>query len=114
MNEDKVKNIISLSSKERASYFVRKVADFEEVWGLYSKAGWVTCATASGALGFPVWPESGFAALCAYGEWEETRPKKILLPEFLCKWLPGLSRTYLKIIVRKEMSAYNTVHAKTE
>ena len=34
MNNSRIKNIVNLSAAERYGYFIRKVSDFEEVWGL--------------------------------------------------------------------------------
>lgn len=37
MNNSRIKNIVNLSAAERYGYFIRKVSDFEEVWGLKDK-----------------------------------------------------------------------------
>lgn len=37
MNNSRIKNIVNLSAAERYGYFIRKVSDFEEVWGLRIK-----------------------------------------------------------------------------
>lgn len=34
MRNSKIDNVINLTASERYDYFIRKVADFEEVWGL--------------------------------------------------------------------------------
>ena len=39
MNNSRIKNIVNLSAAERYGYFIRKVSDFEEVWGLKDKEG---------------------------------------------------------------------------
>ena len=40
MKNNRINNITNLSSPERYDYFIRKVSDFEEVWGLKDKEGW--------------------------------------------------------------------------
>lgn len=37
MKNNRINNITNLSSPERYDYFIRKVSDFEEVWGLRIK-----------------------------------------------------------------------------
>lgn len=75
---------------ERYTYFVRKVADFQAVWGL-NKNGWATVEN-KGARGVPLWPEREFAEACTTDEWADYVPKEIALEDFLKKWLPGLER----------------------
>lgn len=87
-NSKKLQNVQSLSDEARRDYFVRKVADFEVVWGLSDK-GWAT-AEAEGVVAVPFWPEEEFAALCAVDEWSGFSAKPIPLGDFLSKWLLGM------------------------
>lgn len=87
-NLSKVKNILQLNSEQRFNYFVRKVTDFEIVWGLY-KDGWATVSTESGE-GIPFWPEADFANLCATDVWCNYCAREINLTDFITKWLPGM------------------------
>lgn len=84
----KIQNVQSLSDEARCDYFVRKVADFEVIWGLSDK-GWAT-AQAGECVAIPLWPEKEFAKLCAIDEWNGFVPKPLPLGDFLAKWLPGL------------------------
>ena len=63
MNNSRIKNIVNLSAAERYGYFIRKVSDFEEVWGLKDKEGWALMGNNEQVL-FPVWSEKEFAELC--------------------------------------------------
>ena len=80
---------MGLSSAERHGYFVRKVADTQEVWGLHHD-GWAT-AQAGGKVAIPFWPEAAFAQACASGDWAGFQPRAIALDDFLTKWLPGMA-----------------------
>lgn len=87
--------VMAMPAEERFAYFVRKVADFEQVWGLHAE-GWATAADAGGAIALAVWPEPDFAAACAVGPWERHVPRAVPLADFLTVWLPrmvGDSRT---------------------
>ena len=89
MHPEKFKQVAGLPSAERHAYFVRKVADTQEVWGLHH-AGWAT-AQAGGKVAIPFWPEAAFAQACASGDWEHCQPRAIALDDFLNKWLPGMA-----------------------
>ncbi len=89
MHPEKFKQVAGLPCAERHAYFVRKVADTQEVWGLY-QAGWAT-AHAGGKVAIPFWPEAAFAQACASGDWAGYQPRPIALGDFLHKWLPGMT-----------------------
>lgn len=84
----KIENVSKLTAKDRYSYFIRKVADFQTVWGLYND-GWATMES-QGRKGIPFWPEPDFAKLCGTGNWVGYAPREIPLDDFLDKWVPGM------------------------
>ncbi|MGS1076170.1 DUF2750 domain-containing protein [Burkholderia glumae] len=63
----KIENVLGLGKQERCDYFVRKVADFEVVWGLRD-SGWAS-GEVGGRIAVPFWPEADFASRCTVGEW---------------------------------------------
>lgn len=81
--------VLSLSGVERFEYFVKKVVDEESAWGLYAD-GWALAGDAEGKIIFPLWPESGFAEMCATGDWAAHRPEMIDLEDLLNELLPRL------------------------
>lgn len=89
MHPEKFKQVMDLPSAERHGYFVRKVADTQEVWGLHHE-GWAT-AQADGKVAMPFWPEAAYAQACASGDWAGFQPRAIALGDFLSKWLPGMA-----------------------
>jgi len=86
----KIENILKMSESERYDYFVRKVADFEEVWGL-SDNGWALLGDNSRNQILPLWPEKEFAQLCAVDKWKDYKPEVIELDNFIEKWIPGMT-----------------------
>ncbi len=85
---DKIQSVINLPALDRYMYFIRKVADFEEVWGLYDD-GWALLGDDKNKI-LAFWPESEFAKICANGIWGNYQPKKITLGDFTEKWLGGM------------------------
>ncbi|MFJ4347439.1 DUF2750 domain-containing protein [Pseudomonas sp. NPDC089401] len=88
VHSKKIQNVCALGPEARFDYFIRKVVDFEEVWGLYDE-GWAT-SELQGSVVIPFWPEEAFAAQCATGEWGGFTPRSIPMQGFLEQWLPGL------------------------
>lgn len=87
----KLRSILEKSGEERFEYFIRKVTDFSEVWGLFDN-GWATSSDKSGGTAIPFWPEKDFARLCASETWKNYAPRKIGIEDFLDKWLPGMEK----------------------
>jgi hypothetical protein len=75
----------------RYDYFVKRVADWEEVWSLRNAGGWVAAATDTGQEVLPFWPFAAFAQRSATGPWADTAPAPIALEAFLARWLPGMA-----------------------
>lgn len=92
----KIQNIINLSKEERYNYFIRKVADFEQVWGLYND-GWALLGDDLNNQVFPFWPEKEFAELCANDQWSGYEPKSIDLDNFMEKWIPGMEKDKIEV-----------------
>lgn len=98
MHLKKIENILSQTAKERYEYFIRKVSDFEQVWGLYND-GWATAGNNEGQKGISFWPEAEFAELCATDKWSNYEVKEIKLDVYLRKWLVGMHKDGIDAII---------------
>lgn len=98
MNEKKVASITAMGGPDRYDYFVRKVADFELLYGLFDD-GWAMMESDDETRCFPFWPESEFAELLATERWKNYRPKEIELATFLGRWIPGMTKDGLSVAV---------------
>jgi len=87
-----------LDGSKRYTYFIKKVADWEEAWGLYDD-GWLMSGDDEGNRAFPVWPAAEYASACAVQEWENAKPKSISLDELMEEVLPSLSEEGLFVSV---------------
>lgn len=96
MHPDKVKNVLNMSGQDRYNYFVRKVADFQVVWGLFAD-GWATAEDDNGHKVIVFWPEEEFANQCAVDGWANCKPRSIGLDYFLKKWIPGMSNDGVRV-----------------
>ena len=98
MHPKKMASVMRMNGADRFSYFVRKVADFELLWGLFDD-GWAIAADADDAQVLPLWPEKEFAAACAENEWSSFRPVEISLGDLLDSWVDGLTKDGLGVAV---------------
>ena len=99
INDKEVDNVLSLDGQERYKHFVKRVADWEEVWGLRNNDGWVTSENNEGEESIPFWPHPEYAHRCATGQWEGNQPTPIDLESFIEEWLPGLEGDAMLVAV---------------
>ncbi len=92
-------NIIKMSGSDRYDYFVRKVADWEEIWGLKSPSGWCLFGSSDENQTLPIWPHPRFAELHVSGSFSDSKPELIELDSFISKWLPGMTKDGLLVAV---------------
>ncbi|ALC91335.1 hypothetical protein AM500_17170 [Bacillus sp. FJAT-18017] len=98
MHKKEIETVFSLPAQKRYEYFIKKVADYEELWGLYD-GRWAISEDDKGNKLIPFWPKREFAELSSIKEWSHYQPKKIDLEYFLSKWIPGMKRDGLKVSV---------------
>jgi hypothetical protein len=89
MNQKEFASVIKQPPSVRYSYFIKKVADYEEVWSLYDH-GWATARDDEGNMLIPFFPKKEYAEYCAVSEWKNFKAEPIDLYEFIDKWLVGM------------------------
>lgn len=87
LNDKEIAAVSALPREERLSYFIKRVASFEQTWGI-EDAGWVLALTKEETEVFQVWPFAEYAAPCCTGEWAGCVPKAIDLDDFMESYLP--------------------------
>jgi hypothetical protein len=92
MHDKEFESVLSLSGSERYAYFVKKAADWEEIWSLKTEDGWVLAGDDQGNELVPIWPHQRFAIACATGNWRGSEPAPIELSVYLERWIPGMLR----------------------
>lgn len=95
MNQEEFEAVVKLPANKRYEYFIKKVADYEIVWGLYED-GWAISVDDEGNKLLPFWPNKEFAEHCAINEWASYSSEEIDLYEFINEFLPRLEEDGLK------------------
>lgn len=84
-----MESVLALPGIERFDHFIKVIADWQEVWGLYQD-GWALAAADNGTTVFPLWPAKEYAQVCAANEWTGYEPRSISLGDFTEVLLPKL------------------------
>ncbi len=88
-SQDRMQAVLRLPAARRYAYFLQRVAESGEVWGLDGE-GWALALDDAGRDVLPLWPAPEFAALCATRLWAGFQPRAIKLQELLENVLPQL------------------------
>lgn len=81
-----------LTSEERYTHFIKRIAEHELVWTLGNDDGFVTFSDDDGIKHYAFWPHERYAQEFAVGEWGDCVANKIGVYDWLEKWLCGMSR----------------------
>jgi hypothetical protein len=99
INQREVDAVFALPGPDRYEHFIKRVADWKEVWGLASEGGWVMMGDSDGHNCIPFWPHPKYAEGLAADDWGDSEPKPISLHDLLAKWLPGMASDGLHVAV---------------
>lgn len=86
----------SYDEKDRLHFFLTRVVESEEVWGLNNDHGWIL-KEHNGQTILPVWPYESFAADCAVDEWQGYTPGAVSLEHFIDRLLPLIREQNIKL-----------------
>jgi hypothetical protein len=88
-SQERMQAVLRLPAARRYTYFLQRVAESGEVWGLDGE-GWALALDDAGRDVLPLWPTPEFAAMCATRLWSGFQPRAIKLQELLENVLPQL------------------------
>jgi hypothetical protein len=87
--QERMQAVLRLPAARRYSYFLQRVVESGEVWGLDGE-GWALALDDSGRDVLPLWPAPEFAAICARRLWSGFEPRAIKLQVLIENVLPQL------------------------
>lgn len=96
MHSSKMDNILNLSAEDRYGYFIRKVADFEEVWLIKDQDGYAIFGDQENKTTIGVFPEKEFAVLFLTDTWSNCVLESKDLNVFM-EWLDKLENDKIQI-----------------
>ncbi len=81
IRKEEVDNVSKLSPKDRYKYFIKKVADFEELWLLKNDNDDIALSEDKSHVLVPFWTAPEFLQSCQNGIWREYIAAKVTLDE---------------------------------
>jgi len=86
--EKEIDAMLSADVKHRYEYFIHRVCDTQEIWGLYNN-GWA-CLGDGEKKFIPFFPHSAYAEHFRKNGWDTYQPKCIDIEEFIAHWIPKM------------------------
>ncbi|MCW8880418.1 MAG: DUF2750 domain-containing protein [Kangiellaceae bacterium] len=108
LNPEQFESVLALSSADRYSHFVGKVADWQQLWGVKNGEGWLFPIIDGEFEYFPVWPHPEYAQKMSDLHFPGHSATEISLEQFLNEWLPDFEKDGVKVGVfpNKEWSIW--------
>lgn len=97
-SNQEIENILKSDNAKKYEYFIKKTADYEEVWSLKDEEGWASLEKDEQVF-FPVWAKKEYADLCVSDEWAGYQSEAIDIYEFIEDWISGLKSDGIRITV---------------
>lgn len=91
-------SVINLNADNRYKYFIKKITDWDRVWGLYNN-GWALAETGQNEVVLPIWPAKEFALICANSNWKSYTPESFSLSDLENDLLPSLKNDKVKVAI---------------
>lgn len=88
MNNKKLENILKLEPYKRYGHFIRKIADFEELWTIVDENGDYAISTVDDKTLISFWPEEEFIVSNLNDEWSDCKALKLSLDDLADEVLP--------------------------
>lgn len=90
ISEQELAAVMALPAEERYSYFVRTVAESDELWTLRNEEDFIFDSDDDRREFLSVWPHRRCAEMCNQGTADDAFPFKIDLDRWLAAWTTGL------------------------
>lgn len=88
--QDEYAAVPTMTDEELLEYFLYRILETDEIWGLKDGPLWLTRKTA-GQTTLPVWPFKRFAEEAAVGEWQHCKPAADSMEYFIYRTLNKLA-----------------------
>ncbi|HFD7561261.1 MULTISPECIES: DUF2750 domain-containing protein [Providencia] len=108
-NEKEINNVHALRPYQQYSYFVGKIADWEQVWSLGDGENLVTAWNDEKCLFLPLWPAKAYVELCLTGEWANFTPMLFTLEHLMTEILPDMHEANIKVALMMQPDGKKTL-----
>lgn len=88
INDKELQSVSTLGAFDRYRYFIKKIADADELWTLKSKEEKFALSEVDNNFLLPFWSAKEYIQSCLNGEWKNYNPLSLSLDEFESKIVP--------------------------
>ncbi|HGN1706774.1 TPA: DUF2750 domain-containing protein [Providencia rettgeri] len=107
-NEKEILNVLALTSSQKYSYFVSKIADWEHVWSVGDGQNLVTTWDDEKRLSLPLWPAKAYVELCLTDEWANFTPMQFSLEHLMTEILPDMHEANISVALMMQPDGRKT------
>lgn len=104
INEQQFNAVLALTNDARYQHFVSKVADWQQLWGVRTKNGWLIPVTPEGVEYFPLWPHPEYAQRVADVNWPGHEAEQLDYELLISGGLDELGNDNIKVAVFPNMA----------
>ncbi|AXH62939.1 DUF2750 domain-containing protein [Providencia huaxiensis] len=108
-NDKEIKNVHALRPYQQYTYFVGKIADWEQVWGLGDGQNIVTAWNDEKCLFLPLWPAKAYVELCLTDKWANFTPMLFTLEHLMTEILPDMHEANIKVALMMQSDGKKTL-----
>ena len=91
INKQEIENVSRLEPFKRYKYFIKKIADFEEIWTIIDRNGDIGLSDIDNKILIPMWPKEPYIKSCLEDNWRNHISFKITLDNFEETIIPFIS-----------------------
>lgn len=92
LNEKEIESVSSLKPFDRYKYFIKRVADFEEVWTILDQDGDIALSDIDDEVLVSFWSSEEYIGSNLSQGWKDCKPLKLTLEDFEEKVLPFIHK----------------------
>ncbi|EJD6581679.1 DUF2750 domain-containing protein [Providencia rettgeri] len=106
-NEKEICNVQKLRPQQKYTYFVGKIADWEQVWAISDGNSLITVRNGMHDLSLPLWSAKAYVEQCLTGEWAHFSPILFSLEHLMTEVLPDMHEANIKVAIMMQPDRKN-------
>lgn len=105
--KNEVNGVLKSSEDKQYEYFIKKVVDYEEIWGLYFKE-WLIIKDGNKTI-IPLWPKEEFIQVNIEKSIQQYKSKSIDIYDFIDLWIPKIMEKEISIALFWDGQKYSEI-----
>lgn len=107
-NEKEIQHVLALASSQKYTYFISKIADWEQVWSVGDGQNLATSWDDEKHLSLPLWAAKAYVELCLTDEWANFTPMQFSLEHLMTEILPDMHEANISVALMMQPDGRKT------